>query len=287
MWTTNGLRLFRALVGGALLSGALLSGALLSGVASAQSTDVAPESSIEREAAAERLPDPLRTQLANVTDFVYHFDFPAYYALVDFVQETPTALAPGVDALTVDDWQTMVATPSAFRGRVVHVEGIVGLNKPPHRYPNHPQIEPVSQLELYRPGQPISASVICTSDVGDIPRGAEVELDAYFLSVKKFRDQRNREQLSLVFVARGPSVVRKLPLADATVNDGAYWSWIIAAAVVGLALAWIMLRRATRHPTTQRPFDRERPRTTPTVNLSDELEAWAERSAADQDRDDH
>jgi hypothetical protein len=229
-------------------------------------------------ALAETLPAPLATQLHEVEDFAPHFDFPAYYALVEHVKSNPQTLGPQVEPTVIEDWETILATPSAFRGQVVRITGRVGMNKPPHRYPNHPALGYLRQLELYQPGSPLSATVICTSDVSDLPIDATVTIDAYFFSIKTFQTRRGIERRSLVLVGIAPLVVETAQASDQG-DAGPDYAWLLAIGGGGLLIAWILLRWANRTPVAAR--DSLRARRAAPVNLSADLDAWAS-TAPDQ-----
>jgi hypothetical protein len=223
-------------------------------------------------AGAEVLPASLEAQLGHVEDFAPHFDFPAYYALVEHVKRQPEALGPQADPTVIEDWETILATPSAFRGQVVRITGGVGMNKPPHRYPNHPELGYLWQLELYQPESPLSATVICTSDVSDLPVDATITIDAYFLSIKTFQTPRGIERRSLVLVGIAPLAVETTQAVGQGRAEPDY-AWVLAVVGGGLLIAWILLRRVNRTPVGSRDVLRAR-RAAP-VNLSADLDAWA------------
>ena len=92
--------------------------------------------------ASHELPADLDQALTTIEDFTYDFDHPAYYRLLEFVQNSPQAPGFAAEPIAVDDWRTLIERPADYRGLPVTVEGVVGRNKDPYTHPRHPELHP-------------------------------------------------------------------------------------------------------------------------------------------------
>lgn len=217
------------------------------------------------------LPDDLRASLATVVDFAPNFDHPAYYALLAWVKRQDDAMA-GATPIDLDDWSALAERPSEFRGLPLMIDGYVGRNKAPYVHVGRRELGRVWQLELYRPSEPIKATVICTTDVGDAPPHSRIRVAGYFVMMRKYRDAQNRDQYAALLVAQGPTLIER---AAATATPRGFdWRWAATAGALGLGLAWVWLRMATRgggrRPTRTLHATRE-----PPMNLADDVADWA------------
>jgi hypothetical protein len=229
--------------------------------------------------AGSELPPALNQQLTTVQDFTYDFDHPAYYHLLEFVQNSPHAPGFAVAPIAVNDWRVLVERPADYRGLPVTVEGVVGRNKDPYLHSRHPELRPVSQVELSRPDQAETCTVVFTQNVADIPIGSTIRATGYFVKINRFPRQTGEPGLSALIVASGPSQVsRAVARAD---QQGPDWRWMMLAVLGGLAITVVMLRRARRF---RRHDLRElRPDSEPRENLAADLADWAEREPPDRE----
>ncbi len=217
------------------------------------------------------LPPGTRAALAAVEDFTFHFDQPAFYAVVAAVQQSEQAPGFGQAPIVVADWRDLLERPNDFRGQVITIEGVVGAAKPPYTLVQRPDLGPLWQVELQRADQPLSCTVIFTEDASAIPVGARVRVTGYFVMVRRYHG-RTRPQQAALLVAPGPSRISQA--AGGVQSDGADWRWMLAALAAGVLLAlWLFRRAAGRGRTDVREL---RARGTAPVNLADDLAAWAQ-----------
>jgi len=226
----------------------------------------------------EELPAAVRAKLADIEDFAFDYDNPGYYALLEFVKHSTHSPGFAVPPIDVPDWREIVERPSAFRGLPITIEGVVGRNKNPYKNRGHEDLGFVWQVELSRPNEPISCTVIFTDDASDLPLGATIQVTGYFVQVRRIASNSPQPQLALLLVAQGPSQVSQpAPRKDATID----WRWPVGAVVLGLVVAIVMLRRAGGHERTDLHTLRashEAP-----LNLAEDLEQWAQSEADDAD----
>lgn len=224
-------------------------------------------------AVRSELPPDLDQELSTIQDFTYDFDQPAYYHLLAFVQNNRQAPGFAVQPITVDDWRVFVERPADYRGLPVTVEGTVGRNKDPYTHARHPELCPVSQVELSRPDQAATCTLIFTQDTTDIPVGSTIRATGYFVKINRFPRQGSEPGVSALIVASGPSQLSRA--AARAAQPAPDWRWMMLAVLGGLVITVLMLRRARRF---RRHDLRElRPDTEPRANLAADLAAWAER----------
>jgi hypothetical protein len=251
-----GQRLLTALVGSALATSVL-------GQTTAPATI---------EEADWELPAEVRAEFAHTQDFAFNFDQPGFYGVVAFVKQS--ARSPGYlqTPIEVQDWRDLLERPSDFRGRPVTIEGLVGRNRDPYTLPNHPELGSLWQLDLRRPDQPITCTLILTGSAADIPLNASLSVTGYFVLIRSYYDASNRARQAALLVAPGPTTIgRVMPHTPASgVPD---WRWIIVAAVVGLLVTVILLRRSVA--ARRRDYHTLLARHEAPVSLADDLAAWA------------
>lgn len=253
---------------------ALLATALAT-VAVAQPVDLLGATPVE-------LPAPVLAELATIEDYAYNFDHPGYYALLEHIAMTPPAADLRERALPIGDWTLLAERPSEYRGQPLTLRGEVWANKAPYIHIGRPELGRVAQLELVSPGAPVKATIICTTDVSDIPLLASVRVTGYFVMMRRYRDAQNREQIAALLVSHGPTVVERL--APPAQRDPPRWIWITAAVVGGLLFGWLLLRRAT--PSHGRPdYSRLHANHAAPQDLSADLSDWAEHQPAPADDD--
>ena len=229
----------------------------------------------------EELPPDVLSQLSSIEDFTYDFDHPGYYALLRFVKQSRFAPGFGCLPIAVDDWRTLVERPKDFRGLPVTIEGTVGRNKDPYVHPRYPELGQVWQVELRRPDQAISCTVVFTSDVSDLPLGADIRVTGYFFKINRYPTRGGQPGLSALLVAPGPTQISRVRSQAVFAPD---WRWLSAALVVGLAATLFLLwrsRRIARHELRTLRAQHEAP-----LNLADDLAEWAARELPEQERPD-
>lgn len=252
-------------------------------VATARGQEPQPSDAARAEptatAPAWELPDDVRAALACTSDFVFNFDQPGFYAVAAFVRGSPRSPGFAQPPLEVNDWRDLLDRPGEFRGRPVTIEGLVGRNKDPYTLRARPDLGTVSQLELYRQDQPVACTVILTTPAADIPVGATVQATGYFVMIRQYHGPSGRVQQAALLVAPGPTRM-DFGTARRSAADAADWRWMAGAAVLGLLIAIVLVRRAGQ---TGRRRDRRelRARRDAPVNLADDLARWAERESPD------
>ena len=218
------------------------------------------------------VPADVRAEFAHAQDFAFNFDQPGFYAVVEFVKQR--ARSPGYlqTPIEVQDWRDLLERPNDFRGRPVTIEGLVGRNKAPYTLESHPELGSLWQLELRRPDEPITCTLILTGSAADIPLNASITVTGYFVLIRSYYDASNRVQQAALLVAPGPTTIgRVVPHVPAPgVLD---WRWIIVAAVVGLLLTVILLRRSVA--ARRRDYHTLQARHEAPTSLADDLAAWA------------
>lgn len=196
----------------------------------------------EQPLAGTSLPAPIAEKLAETKDFAFDFDQPGFYALVEWVQGNDENSA---DAIEIEDWRTLVERPNDFRGRLVRIRGRVGRNKPPYRLQARPALGLLTQLELSQPGHGVSATVICTTDVGDVTLGAEAEFVGRFVMVRNFHTDNGRVGQAVLIVSPAPiSLSEEMPASAQKLP--ALGKWLFYSLLTAAVIFWVILRRANR-----------------------------------------
>ena len=227
---------------------------------------------------AWELPEKVRAALADTQDFAFNFDQPGFYAVAAFVRGSPRSPGFAQVPLEVEDWRDLLERPRDFRGRPVTIEGRVGRNKAPYTLHGRPELGQVTQLELVRGDQPLACTVILTTPAADIPVGATVRVTGYFVMIRQYHGPSGRVQQAALVVAPGPS---RIDLAAAR-RGAAHltdWRWMAGAAVLGLVIAVVLVRRAG-NARRREVCDLRASRAAP-VNLADDLARWADREPPD------
>jgi hypothetical protein len=230
------------------------------------------------QAAEWELPADARAALAQTRDFVFHFDQPGFYAVLDYVKHSPHSPGTRQPPSEVTDWRDLLERPSDFRGRPVTVTGRVGRNKDPYLLESHPELGLVSQIELERPDQPLACTLILTGSASDIPLGSTITVTGYFVMVRNYYGPSKRVQQAALIVAAGPTMIdRAVPrTAGSALPD---WRWIAAAIVVGLVITLWLLWRAGA--STRRDYRGLRARQEAPTSLADDLAQWSEHEHRD------
>lgn len=224
---------------------------------------------------AEDLPTHVARALGEIRDFAFNFDHEGFYHLVDHVRNE--AEPPPGQVERVDDWRILLERPSAFRGRWVEVEGVVGRNRGyTIARPGGPSA-PLWQLELGGAAeQPIACTVVLTQPADDIPLGARLRVAGRFVMIRQYFDPGNRPRPAALLVGRGPTLVSQAAPPSAR-RLRANWTWIVAGLTAGLLVAWALLRRATAERPLSDPRGLHASRPAPS-NLSQDLARWARQS---------
>lgn len=182
-------------------------------------------------------------------DFEFNYDQPAFYALLQRMREQSAFPPAGVEPRDVNDWREFLARPADFRGQIVRITGTLGRNKDSFRLLQRPDLGSLTQLELERAGNAVTATVVCTQDVADLPVGALLEVVGYFVLVRNYHTDSRRVAQSAVIVAPGPVSVSTAaaPARTQTVPSG-LWIGLAVTLVAALAITWLLIRRAVRTP---------------------------------------
>lgn len=261
--------------GWSLLIAAALGAPLLHHAAADEEPPAVPPAAADRPAppatAPADLPPAVLAALAGIEDFSYNFDHPGYYALLAFVKRGGAEPGMTYPPVEVADWREFVERPAEFRGRAVTITGVIGRNKDPYTHAHHPQLGPVWQVELSRPDLPLSATVIFTNDVSDLPLGATIRLTGYFVKINRYPTPAGRPGLAALLISPGPTQI-SLPAATTT-GDAPDWRWLMVAVALGLLAAYVLLRRSVR-PRVPRFRDLQPSRPAP-LNLAQDLSEWA------------
>lgn len=242
----------------------------------ARSAQVAPDdaSALSQTAShAVELPPGVREALGTAVDFRFDFIQPGFYAVMRHVQDTIEPPGFGEAAESVEDWRALLERPGHFRGRAIRIRGTVGRNSSwAERDADGALRPPVWQLELQdAAGGPLACTVILARPADDIPLGAAIDVAGYFVLVRQYYDARNQVRQAALLVARAPISI-SLPGPAAVRPTRVHWSWALAAALVGLLVAWVLLRRVGRAPTDPRTL---RARQAAPESLADEFAAWS------------
>ncbi|MFO0837486.1 MAG: hypothetical protein U1D55_03100 [Phycisphaerae bacterium] len=221
----------------------------------------------------ESLAVELRAALSDLRDFTMDFSNPAFYGLVRHVAGTNTADSPPV---ALQHWTELAERPRDFRGRRVTISGRVGRNSGYEvRAPEARGLGTLWQLELSRGDEQIACTLILTQDASDIPIGAWVEATGYFLMVRQYAGASNRIRQAALIIARGPTSISTHEEQPVEWRQLATWGG--GTLLVGLLLAWILLRRAASAPVRHDPSGLHAT-SAPAVNLAKDLQAWAEQT---------
>ncbi len=221
----------------------------------------------------------VRAALAQTEDFAFNFDQPGFYAVLEHVEHSPFSPGHTQTPIVVQDWRDLLERPNEFRGRPVTVTGSIGRNKAPYSLPAHPALGLIWQLELERPDQPLSCTLILTEDAADLPLGATVEVTGYFLMIRQYYGPSKRVYQAALLVAPGPTEVGTAVARPAASKLD--WEWMALAVLLGLVITVVLLRRSGRRG---RPdFRSLRAGHEAPVSFADDLAEWADR----EDHDDH
>jgi hypothetical protein len=218
------------------------------------------------------LPPAVRAALDQTENGCFNFAQPGFYAVVDFVRHCPHSPGFRETPLAVHNWHDLLERALDLRGRVVTITGTVGRNKDPYTLQTHPELGPLCQLELHRPDQPITCTIICTENAAAVPVGAELEITGYFVMIRRYLGPSQRQQQAALIVAPGPSVI-SLAAPRATDPGTLDWRWMMSAVVAGI-LVTLWLLRWSRRAAHRDPHTLRAERTAP-MNLADDLADWA------------
>ncbi len=266
--------------------GLLTVSALVPGVLPARARGEDTQPATQPDVTWELSPE-VRAKLDEIQDFTFNFDQPGFYAVLAAVKHGPRSPGFAQTPIVVSDWRDLLQRPSEFRGRPVTVEGLAGRNKDPYVLPRHAELGELWQIELSRPDQPISCTLILTNNVADIPVGASVQVTGYFVMIDQFYGPSGRPQQAALIVAPGPTVITRA-VPRATTAGGLDWRWMVGALAAGLvvviAIIW-QTGRGKRHDARDLHAARAAP-----LNLAEDLESWAQRQAREngsERSDDH
>jgi hypothetical protein len=219
------------------------------------------------------LPPDVRAALAQTQDFAFNFDQPGFYAVLEFVKRNPYSPGFSQTPILVADWRDLLERPGDFRGRPVTLEGQVGRNKAPYTLESRPDLGQLWQLELRRPDQPLTCTLILTEKAADIPLDATITVTGYFIMIRQYHGRAGRIQPAALVVAPGPTGTeqRGRRSAAATAPD---WRWMAGAIVLGLVITLILLYWSGR--AGRREYGTLRASHEAPVSLADDLDEWAQ-----------
>jgi hypothetical protein len=215
--------------------------------------------------------------LDQTEDFVADFDRPGFYAVLEHVAGHPHSPGHTQTPIEVRDWRVFMERPNSLRGCPVTIEGIVGRNKAPYVLPRAPHLGEITQLELHRPDQPLACTVIVPQDASDIPVQSTIRLTGYFVLVRQYPDRSGHEQYAALLITPGPTGISRIVPGPAEIDRR--WIWILGAIVVGLLVAILLLRRASR--TGRRDVRTLRAAHDAPARLAEDLAAWADEEDPD------
>lgn len=253
--------------------------------ASARAQQAADSGATAPGADSSVLPPAVAAQVATVRDLAFDFDQPGFYAVLDFVRGTPLPPAAVEASPRIEDWAELLERPRSFRGRLITIEGVVGHNKAWTLAPDaRPPGPTVWQLELSgtRP-QPIAVTAILTQDAADIPLGATVRLAGIFMMIRQYHGRGGQTRQAALLVAPGPLSIERASTPSASVGPTTGIA-LLAAAAVGLLIAWLLLRR-TRPATRARSAALHAAHPAP-MSLAADLADWARSNARPEGRSD-
>lgn len=240
-------------------------------VAAAFGADVEPTTRSSAWAARE-LPPDVCAALDRIQDFTFNFDQPGFYAVVESVAHG--TLSPGhtEPPIEIEDWRDLLERPTDLRGRAVTVDGVIGRGKDPYRLNQRPDLGLLSQIELARPDQPLSCTLIFTQSVADLPLGATIRVTGYFVMIRQYHGPSGRAQQAALIVAPGPTSITRAGGRPAT-SPELDWRWMLAAVALGALLTLILLRRTAGQ--RRREAHTLRSTAPAPLNLAHDLQDWA------------
>ena len=232
-----------------------------------------PPAATTRPAGGMELSAEAAAALAGIEDFVFNFDQPGFYAVVEAVKRSAFAPEVGRMPVVVEDWRDFLERPSEFRGRVVTVEGVVGRSKDPYTLNQRPELGQFWQIELSLLDQAPSCTIVMTEDASDIPIGARIRVAGYFVMVRQYYGPTNRLQQAALLVAKGPTLISQSEAASAGMPRFS-WQWMVAAVVAALVVTIFLLWRTSAGGRSAGHVLRA-VRPAP-MNLADDLQSWAD-----------
>ncbi len=225
---------------------------------------------------AEELPEEVRAVLSGVEDFSFSFSQPGFHAVLEHVKTMSGSPGQAREAVSIDDWTTLLERPADFRGLPVTIEGIVGRNKAwRFEQEQHRHLGAVWQLELWRADQPIAATLILTDDASDIPIGATIRVTGYFVLIRQYHSGTRQVRQAALLVGHGPMLVSQTaaPPSRRPISRGIVG--MVVAVTLALLVIWMLLRRSAAR--TRRTTGTLRASHPAPVSLADDLAAWAEK----------
>jgi hypothetical protein len=212
-------------------------------------------------------------QLAEIDDFSFSYAQRGFYAVLEHVKRTGRATLDDAEPLAIRDWRALLERSPDYRGRTVTVEGLVGRNsawKPLD--PQQQALGTVWELQLHRDDQPLICKCILVGDAGDIPLGARLEVTGVFIMIQQYYSDSKRLRQAALLVGVGPTSVSQAVPRRAE-EPARSWMGVILALLVGLGLAWFLLRRHL-HERSSADFAALRAQRAAPLHLADDLAAW-------------
>ncbi|MBL8879177.1 MAG: hypothetical protein JNG88_08665 [Phycisphaerales bacterium] len=207
--------------------------------------------------------------LAQIEDFRFDFDQPGFYDTVAFVQRN-SGVRDG--AIELAGWRDLLERPRDFRGQRVIIRGVVGTNRA-WMLQQRPELGTLHQIELYREGEPLAVTLICTGAVADVPLGAEIEATGVFVMIRNYHSGTNQIRPAALIVSPGPTLISTAAAPPRREGAGAL-TWLLATAGGALAAVWMLYRANSRATRTR--IDTLRARRPAEQSVAEEFRAWAD-----------
>ncbi|GMU81239.1 MAG: hypothetical protein AMXMBFR47_11100 [Planctomycetota bacterium] len=242
------------------IAAALLASAICAGQTGPASTS-GPASRAGRDAR-----DGAR-ELSEIKDFSFSYAQPGFYSLLRHVKQQ--GLDPARPPVEGAAWTELLERPADFRGALLRVSGVVAGNRRwKHNSAEYEDIGYVSEVHLTQADQPLICKLILTGDASDVPLGAMIDVDAYFVTIQHYYSESKRQCQAAVFVGVGPTTVSTAGAAPQRAFD---WTGPILATTGGFLIAYLILKRTLRG---HRPIESLRASKPAPLHLADDLAAW-------------
>ncbi len=241
--------------------------------------DARPPTTLPVESAPVReIPEHVLSKLSEIEDFSLRFDFPGYWALLEFVRNSEFDPGDHQQATEITDWQTLLDRPSEFRGQPITIEAVVGRHRS-WQYRDaqrRKRFGTVWELDLHHPrhGYPITATVFLTANADEIGIDSTIRVTGYFVMVQQYPRSGKPLGQKIVLIAKGPSMVARAAPPTPRTRSERRWIWGGAAVAAAMLVVWIIVRGSAKGERTDLHSLTATQRAS--MNLSDDLEEWAD-----------
>lgn len=211
--------------------------------------------------------------LDEIKDFSFSYAQPGFYALLRRVKRG--GLDPASPPVEGVRWTDLLERPADFRGALLRVSGVVAGNRRwKHNSAEYEDIGYVSEVHLTQADQPLICKLILTGDASDVPLGAMIDVDGYFVTIQHYYSESKRQCQAAVFVGVGPTTISTAGAAGQRAVD---WTGPIIATTAGFLVAYLILKRTLRG---HRPIESLRASKPAPLHLADDLADWVRREHA-------